>query len=71
MGLPCSNAYPLCWGHMDDAPPPERPAPSVAAMVREVEQIAGSLVGLLVDLGELRLDLEALGANEATELGRS
>jgi len=40
-------------------------------MVREVEQIAGSLVGLLVDLGELRLDLEALGANEATELGRS
>lgn len=71
MGLPCSNAYPVCWGTMDDAPAPDRPPPSVAAMVREVEQIAGSLVGLLVDLGELRLDLEALAANEATELGRS
>jgi len=71
MGLPCSNVQPVCWGTMDDAPPADRPPPSVAAMVREVEQIAGSLVGLLVDLGELRLDLEALAANEATELGRS
>lgn len=71
MGLPCSNAYPVSWGSMDDTTARDRPAQSVATMVRELEQIAGGLVGLLVDLGELKLDLEALAAQEATELGRS
>jgi len=71
MGLPCSNAYPVCCGEVDTQPVTDRPPPRVSAMLRDIEQLAGAIVGILVDLGDLRMDLEALAATEATELGRS
>ena len=45
--------------------------PDVATLVRDVEQLAGSLVGVLADLGSLRLDLEALLDVQHEHAGRS
>lgn len=39
---------------------------TVARLVREVDQLAGSLVGVLSDLGSLRQELEELVGQEAT-----
>jgi hypothetical protein len=45
--------------------------PDVAMLVRDVEQLAGSLVGVLADLGSLRLDLERLLDVQHEHDGRS
>ena len=45
--------------------------PDVATLVRDVEQLAGSLVGVLADLGSLRLDLERLLDVQHEHDGRS
>jgi len=45
--------------------------PDVAMLVRDVEQLAGSLVGVLADLGSLRLDLERLLDVQHEHEGRS
>lgn len=43
----------------------------VAAIVREVDQVAGSLVGVLADLGALRQELEELLEMEVADPGQT
>lgn len=43
----------------------------VAAIVREVDQVAGSLVGVLADLGALRQELEQLLEMEVADPGQT
>ena len=54
---------------MDEEMPQQ--VPDVAMLVRDVEQLAGSLVGVLADLGSLRLDLERLLDVQHEHEGRS
>jgi len=44
---------------------------SVALLVKQVEQLAGSVVGILVELGDVREQLEHLAELEHAELGHS
>lgn len=47
------------------------PAPDVATILRHIEELAGAVVGVLVDLGEIRKDVERLLDDQHTHQGRS
>lgn len=49
----------------------DQPVPNVADLIRDVEQLAGSVVGILVDLGDVRKDLERLLEAQHEHQGRS
>ena len=47
------------------------PVPDVRIILRDIEQLAGAVVGVLVDLGEIRKDVERLLDDQHTHQGRS
>ena len=71
-GLPCSNLPQLHWAVVKPMPPSERDhVPDVSIILRDIEQLAGAVVGVLVDLGEIRKDVERLLEDQHAHQGRS